>query len=151
MTPEQYRTLTELFEKAMQLSSEEREDFVSRNCKDDSTVLAKLLDLLRSAAQPTDSLDEPVVRLGPDDYRTAFFPGEILLGRFRIVRFLGHGGMGEVYEAEDFQTGRIALKTIRPEIADHPQILERFRHEVQCARQVTGRNVCRIHELFLLP
>jgi serine/threonine protein kinase len=59
--------------------------------------------------------------------------------------------MGEVYEAEDFQTGRIALKTIRPEIAENPEILARFRHEVQCARQVNGRNVCRIYELFLLP
>jgi tetratricopeptide (TPR) repeat protein len=59
--------------------------------------------------------------------------------------------MGEVYEADDFETGRIALKTIRPEIANHPQIMERFRREVQYARQVAGKNVCRIHELFLLP
>jgi tetratricopeptide (TPR) repeat protein len=151
MTPPQHRRLTELFERVMHVPSEEREDFASRNCEDDPVMLAKLLELVRSAARPTDTFDEPVARVGSSDYRPAFSPEEILLRRFRIIRFLGHGGMGEVYEAEDFQTGRIALKTVRPEIAAHPQILARFRHEVQCARQVTGRNVCRIHELFLLP
>jgi tetratricopeptide (TPR) repeat protein len=114
-------------------------------------MLAKLLDMLRSDAQPTDSMDQPVVRLEPSEYRPDFLPGEVLLDRFRIVRFLGHGGMGEVYEADDSETGRIALKTIRAEIANHPKILALFRHEVQCARRVTGRNVCRIYELFQLP
>jgi len=151
MTPEQYQKLTGLYEKAMELPAEEREDFARRECADDPEVLAKLLDMLRTGAQPTDTYDHPVVRLEPVDYRPDFSPGEILLGRFRIVRFLGHGGMGEVYEADDFETGRIALKAIRPEIANNPRILALFRREVQCARQVTGRNVCRIYELFQLP
>ncbi|HEY6448178.1 MAG TPA: protein kinase [Acidobacteriaceae bacterium] len=80
-----------------------------------------------------------------------FQPGEVLLDRFRIVRELGRGGMGEVYLADDLQLGRIALKALRPDIAGTPGAFERFRREVQLARKVGGPQVCRIHELFLLP
>jgi tetratricopeptide (TPR) repeat protein len=59
--------------------------------------------------------------------------------------------MGEVYEAEDLQLGRIALKTIRDGIASSSGAFDRFRQEVQLARKVSGSQVCRIHELYLLP
>jgi serine/threonine protein kinase len=59
--------------------------------------------------------------------------------------------MGEVYEAEDLQLGIIALKTIRHGVASSSDAFERFRQEVQLARRVTGAQVCRIHELYLLP
>jgi len=86
-----------------------------------------------------------------DEPDRSFRPGEIFLGRFRIVRLLGRGGMGEVFEAEDLQLGRIALKTIRPDIANSSHALDRFRREVQLARKVSGQQVCRIYELFLVP
>ena len=79
----------------------------------------------------------------------AFEPGQLLSGRFRIVRFIADGGMGEVYEAEDTElSGRVALKTIRHEIAEDAGILERFKREVHLARQVTHPNVCRIYDVF---
>ncbi|HTW49482.1 MAG TPA: protein kinase [Acidobacteriaceae bacterium] len=74
-----------------------------------------------------------------------------MLGRFRIVRLLGRGGMGQVFEAEDLQLGRIALKTIRPDLASSTPAFDRFRREVQLARKVSGAQVCRIHDLFLIP
>lgn len=75
-------------------------------------------------------------------------PGQVVAGRFRVVRLLARGGMGEVYEVEDQELGsRVALKTLRPDLADDPLALERFRREVQLARQVTHRNVCRLFDL----
>ena len=57
--------------------------------------------------------------------------------------------MGEVYEAWDQELKeRVALKTIRPEIARSQDTLERFKREVKQARGVSHRNVCRVHELF---
>src|ERR1700721_285762 len=48
----------------------------------------------------------------------SFVKGERLAGRFRIVRFVARGGMGEVYEAEDTELNeRVALKTIRFDLA----------------------------------
>jgi tetratricopeptide (TPR) repeat protein len=79
---------------------------------------------------------------------TAFANGEVLLRRFRIVRLLGSGGMGDVYEAEDLELGRVALKTIRKTITADPGLLHRFRQEVQLARRVSQPNVCRVHELY---
>jgi eukaryotic-like serine/threonine-protein kinase len=75
-------------------------------------------------------------------------PGMLLAGRYRIVRFIAAGGMGEVYEAEDVMLGTsIALKTIRPELVARGQVLERFRREILLARRVTHPNVCRIFDL----
>jgi eukaryotic-like serine/threonine-protein kinase len=74
---------------------------------------------------------------------------EVLAGRFRIVRFIGHGGMGDVYEAEDLELGeRVALKLVRAEIALVAGTLERFRREIHLARKVTHPNVCRIFDVF---
>jgi len=84
-----------------------------------------------------------------DPSSTALSPGHVLCGRFRIVRFIARGGMGEVYEARDLELGEsIALKTVRSDIAGDEDALRRFRREIQLARRVTHRNVCRIFDLF---
>ncbi len=75
-------------------------------------------------------------------------PGDVLGGRFEILQVLGEGGMGTVYKAVDREVDHIvALKLIRPELAAHPAILARFKQELLTARQVTHRNVIRIHDL----
>jgi serine/threonine protein kinase len=73
---------------------------------------------------------------------------QILADRYRIRRFLALGGMGEVYEADDLELGdRVALKTIRPELAGDRLSLERFRREIMLQRKITHPNVCRIFDL----
>jgi eukaryotic-like serine/threonine-protein kinase len=89
---------------------------------------------------------------GEDDSRAAgpvtFSTGELVADRYRIVRFIGQGGMGEVYEADDLELRlRLALKTVRPEIARDQQAIERFKREIRIARKVTHPNVCRIFDL----
>jgi tetratricopeptide (TPR) repeat protein len=80
---------------------------------------------------------------------TTFSDGVLLASRFRIIRFLGRGGMGEVYEAEDQELGgRVALKTLRQHVALEPQALDRFRREVRLGRRVTHPNVCRVFDVF---
>jgi len=77
-----------------------------------------------------------------------FHSGSLVAGRYEIVRFLARGGMGEVYEAFDrFLAEKVALKTILPVIAEEPQALARFRREIQIARRISHRNVCRIHDV----
>jgi tetratricopeptide (TPR) repeat protein/tRNA A-37 threonylcarbamoyl transferase component Bud32 len=77
-----------------------------------------------------------------------FAANDLVAGRYRIVRFLASGGMGDVFEAEDLDLKeRLALKTIRPEIAERPGTLDRFKREIQLARKVTHPNVCRMFDL----
>jgi eukaryotic-like serine/threonine-protein kinase len=87
----------------------------------------------------------------------ADFSGPLLLGqnfgrRYHIVRLLGVGGMGAVYQAWDAELGvLVALKVIRPEAAADPLAVQalqrRFKQELLLARQVTHKNVVRIHDL----
>ncbi len=84
----------------------------------------------------------------PKKLGSTFLPGELVAGRYRIERFIAKGGMGEVYDAFDTALeDHVALKTIRPDVAADEHALERFKREIHLARQVTHRNVCRIHDL----
>jgi len=72
--------------------------------------------------------------------------------RYHILKELGVGGMGAVYQAWDAELGvAVALKVIRPEVlknADEARELERrFKRELLLARQVTHKSVVRIHDL----
>ena len=109
--------------------------------------------MLASEAEPTESMFQPLFRpeVSFSAEESPFRAGEIILNRFRIIRLLGRGGMGEVYEAQDSEIGRVALKTIRQDVPGYSSLLRRFKQEVQLARMVTSSYVCRIHEFFMLP
>jgi predicted Ser/Thr protein kinase len=71
--------------------------------------------------------------------------------RYDLAGELGRGGMGIVFRGRDRETGdTVALKVLRPEIANNPELLERFKAELLLARKVTHKNVCRVHELIRL-
>jgi serine/threonine protein kinase len=56
--------------------------------------------------------------------------------------------MGAVYKAKDRELDRlVALKVIRPELAQNPDILQRFKQEILLASRVTDRNIIRIYDL----
>lgn len=68
--------------------------------------------------------------------------------RYEVERRLGQGGMGAVYQARDNELDRdIALKEIRPELVDQPDVIARFKREVQLASEITHPNVLRVYDL----
>jgi serine/threonine protein kinase/tetratricopeptide (TPR) repeat protein len=75
-------------------------------------------------------------------------PGTSIGSRYEIVRLLGQGGMGAVYQAYDKELERqVAIKVIRADMAANPEILQRFKQELILARQITHKNVIRIFDL----
>jgi serine/threonine-protein kinase len=89
----------------------------------------------------------PAPESDPTRTMSGLLPDQTVANRFRIVRPLGQGGMGRVYEAEDLALHvRIALKIIRPDIAANPSAIERFKSEVLLGRRVAHPNVCRIYD-----
>ena len=92
--------------------------------------------------------DEPETAGRAAPWRDMVQPGQFLADRFLVTRFLGSGGMGEVFEATDQTLAeQVALKVVRAG-AESSEQEKRLRREVQLARKVTHRNVCRIFDLF---
>jgi len=114
-----------------------------------------------SGAAAAPALDETVTGAGRESWAThprsdgvaeqsqeALEIGTVLANRYEIVRRIGEGGMGAVYQARDLELNRVvALKVIRPSLARNPEILSRFKQELILARQVTHKNVIRIYDL----
>jgi len=73
-------------------------------------------------------------------------PGDLIAGRYRIVRWLGGGGMGRVYEALDVELHeKVALKVLKSGLSE--DALERFRREVKLTRRIQHPNVARMYDL----
>jgi serine/threonine protein kinase/tetratricopeptide (TPR) repeat protein len=99
---------------------------------------------------PTDGAT--IVSTAPRSATGPLQVGQAFGSRYHIIRVLGVGGMGAVYHAWDAELGMaVALKVIRPETSIDPvtaqEMERRFKQELVLARQVTHKNVVRIHDL----
>ncbi|MEM1182167.1 MAG: protein kinase [Acidobacteriota bacterium] len=82
------------------------------------------------------------------DSKAGVQPGQLLADRFTVIRLLGSGGTGEVFEADDAVLHEpVALKVVRARPGAEQELL-RLRREVQLSRKVTHRNVCRMYDLI---
>src|SRR5438132_1575650 len=76
-------------------------------------------------------------------------PGELgRLGPYRVLRVLGSGGMGIVFEAEDPHLQRpVALKVLKPTMASHPDARERFLREARATAAIQHDHIVTIHHV----
>jgi serine/threonine protein kinase/tetratricopeptide (TPR) repeat protein len=93
-------------------------------------------DTTRGAMTPAMLLPTPVI------------VGAQFDGRYLVRRQVGQGGMGTVYAAHDMMLGEVvALKVLRPLVAEDKEVVERFRREVRLARRVAHANVARTYDI----
>lgn len=144
MTPERWDLMKEIFATVSNLSGQDRESALALACEDDPELKSELQQLLAQHDAMGSFLDGAPA----SSFSGRLAAGFILAERYRIARFIGAGGMGDVYEAEDTELkGRIAIKIIRSHAVWDERSLERFRREVQLARHVTHGNVCRVFDI----
>jgi len=139
MTPERWRKVEEIFQTALDLGSGDRSRYVSDACANDAELRRRVEKLLSQHDSAGDLLEEPLYGETERSALESFVDGDEdpLLGRrvgsYRIVREIGRGGMGAVYEAtraDNEFTKRVAIKLVKRGM-DTDFILRRFRKERQ--------------------
>jgi tetratricopeptide (TPR) repeat protein/tRNA A-37 threonylcarbamoyl transferase component Bud32 len=143
MDADRWRRLKEIFEAASECPPERRAVLLERMCFGDAELRREAEELLEHDANVGGFLEG-----GARGLPYSLNEGAVLAGRLRIVRALGRGGMGEVYEAYNEHAQQAeAVKVLRPELARDQDAAERVVKEVQAARRITHPNVCRVYDL----
>jgi hypothetical protein len=79
-------------------------------------------------------------------------PGQILEGKYRIIRLLGEGGMGAVFEGENVRIQRrVAIKVVHAAFAGNADVVARFQREAQAAGRIGNDHILEVLDLGALP
>jgi eukaryotic-like serine/threonine-protein kinase len=152
MTPERYQRVKEIYHAALEREADDRSIYLEQACGADAELRAEVESLLAvelntgrfldSGLASTASLNLPTL---PDLKQTLALIGTHV-GPYKLLKELGHGGMGVVYLAErdDAQfKQRVALKLVKRGM-DTDEILSRFRYERQILASLAHPNIARL-------
>ena len=146
MTTSRSQRLQDLFEQAIDLDAEQRAALLDRACADDAVLRQELLELLAADTGPAALALESAMAMPSAELPR---PGQLIAGRYLIVRQIGEGGMGVVFEAEQQEPRRrVALKCIRTGALD-PLALQRFRREAYALGQLQHPGIAQVFEAGL--
>jgi eukaryotic-like serine/threonine-protein kinase len=148
MAASRWDEIEEIFGNALPLTAPEREEYIARACGADRILRADI-EAMIAASEPDRALT--IERLAPDDREPSPAPDPIVgteLGRWRVVRLLGRGGMGNVYLAEradgQYQQN-VALKVVSPG-SWGPGAAERFQNERHALARLAHPNIARLFD-----
>ncbi len=138
-----------IFDYVIELQPEERERVLEQISGENPELIEKVRLMLQEAqADTVDVQVTPVTETTLPPPKYIFTADDLIAGRYRVIRAIAKGGMGEVYEVQDLELqSRVALKVLNLKASARPNALEMFRREILLARQVTHPNVCRIYDL----
>jgi len=79
-------------------------------------------------------------------------PGQVLDGKYRIIRLIGEGGMGAVFEGENVRISRrVAIKVLHGAALSNAETVQRFEREAQAAGRIGSEHILEILDLGVLP
>ncbi len=153
VTPERWRQIEPILDAALELPAEERAAYLDRGCAGNAELRSEVEALLAADQKAGGFLETPItprlqgLRQGSDDRGSVHAAaGGERVGPYRLVRELGHGGMGAVFLADrddgHFEQ-RVALKLIRRGMASD-EILRRFVRERQILARLEHPHIARL-------
>jgi serine/threonine protein kinase/tetratricopeptide (TPR) repeat protein len=143
-TAERWRRLEEIFHATLDLHGDNREDFINRTTANDPELQRELRAMLLHSDKAEEQIASAIERItrravGANDWAGRRF------GPYRIVREIGRGGMGLVFEAsrDDAEYDKTVALKIAPDWRDINRLRERFRNERQILARLEHPNIAR--------
>ena len=140
-----WEQVKEVFSSVLEIEPERRSDFLDERCGDDETLRTEVESWLASHAESEGFIETPVFSANSIIDQPTPMAGR-QFGNYRIIREIGHGGMGAVYLARrtdgEFEQ-EVALKIVRQSIAEN-QMIERFRRERQILASLNHPNIAKL-------
>ena len=146
-----------LLDEALELSPEEASAFLDRSCGEDAELRRQVEALLEADRRAEGVLDLPAgdnfleLLSEPQDGNGDGDRDDVSgrrYGPYQVLRPIGSGGMGDVYQARDTRLERsVALKLLPPEWSRHPEAKTRFLREARAVSKLEHPNVCTVHDM----
>jgi eukaryotic-like serine/threonine-protein kinase len=149
MTPERWRQIEQIYDRALERAADEREVFLARACGEDEALRREVEMLIAGHEEAGSFLKSPAWEVAAGTPATG--PAETLVGRsidrYQILSLLGTGGMGEVYLAHDTRLGReIALKLLPARFTADADRVRHFEQEVRAASALNHPNIVAVYD-----
>ena len=149
MKSSRWKQIESLYHTTLQLNTADRDDFLTKACAGDESLRQEILSLLSCTDVNDSFLEEPVLNLG---LAMLGIRRETLIGenvdRYRLLKQIGRGGMGEVYLAHDPRLNRrVALKLLPTSIMGEQERVLRFEQEARAASAISHPNVAHVYEI----
>ncbi|MBI1762565.1 MAG: protein kinase [Acidobacteria bacterium] len=157
VAPERWQRIEQLYHAALELPAGERAAWLEQACAGDAALRREVESLLRFDARAAQFIEAPALEIAAraaaetqDEPREDALVGQ-MLGHYRILSWLGAGGMSEVYLAFDTRLERqVALKLLAAQFTQDAEHLRRFTQEAKAASALNHPNIITIHEIGVL-
>ncbi|MBI3427487.1 MAG: serine/threonine-protein kinase [Acidobacteria bacterium] len=150
MTPERWEQIGNLYEAASALSAAPRAAFLAQACAGDAELRREIEAMLAAEQSVGDFIAAPAMR---DAAQLVSAQPQGLrigqrLGHYELLAFVGAGGMGEVYAAQDTRLGRkVAVKVLPAALARDDERLRRFEQEARAVGMLNHPNILTLHDV----
>jgi len=146
MNHKDYQQVKQIFQSVLEVTANERADYLDKACDGDDVLRGEVERLLDSF--DSGYLEKPAIGKVAELVVGSGLKVEQEIGHYKIVKKIGAGGMGEVYLAEDTRLDRrVAVKILPSEFAEDKERMSRFVREAKSASSFNHPNILTIHEI----
>ncbi|MBI4854485.1 MAG: SUMF1/EgtB/PvdO family nonheme iron enzyme [Acidobacteria bacterium] len=161
MTPERWQQVKSLIEIVLEKDPTTRMDFLAKECGDDKELYNEVAPLILAESEMKSFLEIPphsstinnsnisTLKYNNDDdlLQKSFTAKERFLDKYEIVRLIGKGGMGLVYQAKHIELDKfVAIKVLNTRLIEGEEAIERFKREARTLAKLEHANIVKVFD-----